>query len=192
MRTLSSTRPACFRDGPPPCCDGLAEGLLTDDMNGMTLGEKKPAKGNSINSAVPQFIRSMTLHQVTSKLKSTTLPCFRTLSPAGESGHKPGGRCLLRLSSESAIIGSDFSNQLHCIGSPSPLPSRFPIKRLREQASRALHPARRPSLQKVRSSFERPNQHQQFCPKLLESPHPRNNFLALEAHSSCLENGLET
>lgn len=193
---LSSARPACFRDGPSPFCDGLVEDLLTDDMKGITLDERKPLKNSSQgNNSVHQFIRSMNLQPLANKIKNTTLPCFR--SPVGEnhnSGRRSGGtRRLLRLSSESAINGTDFSNQLHGIDSPSPVPNRsFPGKRIREHASRALHPPRRPSLQKIRSSFERPNHRQQQqpdCLKLFESPHPRNTNLA---PSACMENGLET
>lgn len=195
---LSSTRRrSSFIEGPSlSFCDGMVGDLLADDMKGITLDEKKPpepvAKTNNGNSSVPQFIRSMSLQPLANKFKNTTLPCFRNLSPtvgSGEKGRRSsgGGGRLPRLSSESAINGSDFINQLHGMGSPSPLLNRFP-RRLREVC--------RPSLDSLRSSFERPILHhhhqQQGCLKPFESPHPRNNCLALETPSSRLEFGLET
>mmetsp|Transcript_3226 Transcript_3226/g.7135 ORF Transcript_3226/g.7135 Transcript_3226/m.7135 type:complete len:1869 (+) Transcript_3226:634-6240(+) len=237
-----------------PFCDSMVGELLADDMKGITLDEtKKPpprkkshSNNNGRNSSVPNFIRSMTLQPLANKIKNTTLPCFRNLSPTvgrssggvrlprlsaesaingsdfinqlhgmgspsplpkskcltmgggGENGHGRrssgnGGR-LPRLSSESAIIGSNFINQLHGMGSPSPLPKSkcFP-RRLR-----ALQPtmARQPSLETLRTSFEMdlPSQHHQHqgCLQPFESPHPRNNCLALETPSSRLEIGLET
>jgi len=81
-----------------------------------------------------------------------------------------------RLSSEGAIRGSDLTNHLHCMGSPTSMPMRFPGK-FRERASRTILPASRPSNDSLRqSSFERPGQ--QSTSKPFESPHPRNNWIA--------------
>ena len=80
-----------------------------------------------------------------------------------------------RLSSEGAIRGSDLTYHLHCMGSPTSMPMRFPGK-FRERASRVI-PASRPSNDSLRrSSFERPVQ--QSTSKSFESPHPRNNWIA--------------
>jgi len=147
--------------------------------------------GGCVNSPIP----SVTRQPFANKIKNMTLPCFRNNSPkVGNNGGKSGrGTRPPRLSSESAIHGSDLLNQLHgdCGNSPSPLPSRFP-GRLRDRAGRALQPvvARRPSLEKIsfRTSFERPMNGQQLP---FESPHPRTS-LALETPSSRSQFGLET
>ena len=187
---LSSTRPSCSSSkGLPtlsmsPFCDNMVGDLLADDMKGITLDEKKPARSN-----VPQFIRSMTLQPISS--------CFRNLSPNvrdENSGRRSGGGFRLpRLSSESAIHGSDFISQLHGMGSPSPLPNRFP-RRLRERASRALQPPalRGQSSEGLHSSVERPGLTVQLQGGLkpFESPHPRNNCLDLDTPRVQL--GLET
>lgn len=172
-----------------PFCDDFVGDLLADEMKGIVLDEKKPRNSHT---SVPHFIRSMTLQPIANKIKNTTLPCFRNNSPNLETGGRrsSGGRPP-RLSSESAVGGLDFISQLHGMGSPSPLPSRFP-RRLRERASRALQPARRPSLEKLRTSFEKPIQQQGGSFKPYESPHPRNSNLALETPSSRMEFGLET
>jgi hypothetical protein len=178
---LSSVRTTPFKDRSSPFCDlGV---MLADDMKGITLDEKKPAeegrsvtRKNSGNYSVPHLIRSMALQPLATKFKNTALPCLRQLSPGRRfSGGRPP-----RLSSESAIHVSDFMSHLH--PSPSPLPMRFPGRTIR-----ALLPARRPSLENTRCSFERPIQY--GC----SSPHPRNNCLApLETPSArpvdiCLE-----
>jgi hypothetical protein len=185
---LSSAKPTLFEERSFPSCDGAQ---LADDMNGITLDEKKPAeKGplvtrkNSGNDSAPHLIRSMALQPRATKFKNSALPCLRQLSPGRRfsSGRPP------RLSSESAIHVSDFLSHLH--PSPSPLPMRFLGKTIRERAI-ALLPGRRPSLENTRCSFERPIQH--GCSKPFESPHPRNNCLApLETPSArlvdvCLE-----
>lgn len=167
------------------CGDDFAADQLADQMKGVDLDEKKPAK----HSPVPQFLRSMSLQPLATKIRSSTLPCFRNNSPTIESGRRSSRR-LPRLSSESALNGSDFMNQLHGgvaspNPSPSPFPRRFPCRLPR--ASRALHP-RRPSFE------SRPSlgcHSEQGSLKPFESPHPRNSF-ALETPSSRLEIGLET
>ena len=167
-------------------CDGMVGDLLSDDMKGMALDEKKSEESNTGGSpsVLPQFIksRSAILQPLASKIRNTN---FHNLSPTVDDhgiGRPP------RLSSESAITsGSDFMNQLHGIGSPSPPPTRFPGRKFRERLGRALVPARRPSFEKIRSSFERPS-----CLKPFESPHPRNYCVALETPSSRMEIGLET
>lgn len=172
---LSSVRTTPIEERWSPSCDVGVE--LADDMNGITLDEKKPAeKGRLVtrkkrgNYSEPHLIRSMALPPLATKIKNIALPCLRQLSPGRRfSGGRPP-----RLSSESAIHISDFMRHLH--PSPSPLPMRFSGRSIRERASRALLPARRPSLENTRCSFERPIQH--GCSKPFESPHPRNNCLA--------------
>ena len=172
-----------------PFGDDFVGDLLADDMKGIALEDKKPKASPS----VPNFIRSMTIQPLANRIKNTTLPCFRS-SPTLESGRRSnGGGRLPRLSSESALGGSDFMSHLHGMGSPSPMPNRFP-RRLREKASRALQPARRPSLEKLLTSFEKPSLSLGgggglFNP--IQSPHPRNN-IALETPSSRMAIGLET
>ena len=166
-------------------CDGMVGDLLSDDMKGMALEEKKSEESNTGSpSVLPQFnrSRSVILQPLASKIRNTNI---HNLSPTIDDhviGRPP------RLSSESAITsGSDFMNQLHGMGSPSPPPIRFPGRKIRERLGRALIPARRPSFEKIRSSFERPS-----CLKPFESPHPRNNCVALGTPSSRMEIGLET
>ena len=93
-----------------------------------------------------------------------------------ERARRLSGRRPPRLSSEGAIRGSDLTNHLHCMGSPTSMPMRFPGK-FRERANRTILPASRPSNDSLRrSSFERPGQ--QSTSKPFESPHPRNNWIA--------------
>jgi hypothetical protein len=162
-----------------PFCDELVGNLLADDMKRVTVNEKKPAKKKKSGSpSVPNFIRSMTLQPLAKKIRDTAKPILNHLSPGlGLSpARRLSGGCKPRLSSEGAIRGSDLTNHLHCMGSPTSMPMRFPGK-FRERASRALLPASRPSTDSLRrSSFERPVQ--QSTSKPFESPHPRNNWIA--------------
>ena len=162
-----------------PFCDELVGNLLADDMKRVTINEKKPAKKKKSGSpSVPNFIRSMTLQPLAKKIRDTAKPILNHLSPGlglSPARRLSGGR-KPRLSSEGAIRGSDLTNHLHCMGSPTSMPMRFPGK-FRERASRALLPASRPSTDSLRRySFERPVQ--QSTSKPFESPHPRNNWIA--------------
>jgi len=167
-------RSATPKQEPILSMDGMVGDLLSDEMKGITLEDKKPEETNSGGKSrrVPQLIRSMSLQPLASKVMST-------LSPGGDNMSRLSGRPP-RLSSESAIAGTDFMNQLHGMGSPSPPLNRFPGRRFRERASRSLIPSRRPSMDKPsRTKSEglllSPHQQVDCLKQPFESPHPSNN-----------------
>eukprot|EP00804_Cyclotella_cryptica_P006762 CCRYP_015718-RB/>CCRYP_015718-RB protein AED:0.02 eAED:0.02 QI:829/1/1/1/1/0.8/5/1473/1252 len=150
--------------------------------------QKKKEKPNA--SSVPSFMRSISLQPLARVMKSP-MPCFRQ-SPSIDSDRKVSRLRLSsetamhdqtlstidsdrklsrppRPSSERAMNGSDFLNQIHGSSPLSPLAHAFP-RRIRERANRLLHP-KRPSLEKQCLSFD--NAAQSMQP--FESPHPRNN-----------------
>ena len=171
-------RSATPKQEPILSMDGMVGDLLSDDMKGITLEDKKPEETNSGGKSrrVPQLIRSMSLQPLASKVMST-------LSPGGDNLSRIGRPP--RLSSESAIAGTDFMNQLHGIGSPSPPLNRFPGRRFRERASRSLIPSRRSSMDKPsRTKSEglllSPHQQVDCLKQPFESPHPSNNLIVLD------------
>jgi len=173
-------RSATPKQEPILSMDGMVGDLLSDDMKGITLEDKKPGETNSGGKSrrVPQLIRSMSLQPLASKVMSTLSPGGDNLSRIS-SGRPP------RLSSESAIAGTDFMNQLHGMGSPSPPLNRFPGRRFRERASRSLIPSRRPSIDKPsRTKSEglllSPHQQVDCLKQPFESPHPSNNLIVLD------------
>ena len=175
---LSATRRSSFSLTMPPTlpvtpfCDEFVADDLAKEIKSITIDEKEPEK--NIANSVPRFIRSISLQPLTTKIKNSSLHCFRS-SPTVKTGIKINR--LPRLSAENAINGSDFINHLH--GSiASPIAHPFP-RRLRERANRMLLPCR--------PSFENPVEGQQPY----ESPHPRCRSLAQQTPSR-LDFGLET
>ena len=130
-----------------------------------TLGINKQGVSKAMTRVSRESVGSSTLMASIPTLHDPTPP---TKKQRQSSGRPP------RLSSEGAIRGSDLTNHLYCMGSPTSMPMRFPF---RERASRVLPPASRPITDSLRqSSFERPLQ--QSTSKPFESPHPRNNWIA--------------
>ena len=176
----------------PFSCDDEDDELAVAFEERVTI-QKKKEKPNASN--VPSFMRSISLQPLARVMKSP-LPCFRQ-SPSIDSGRK---QSRFRLSSESAINdptlstiasdrklsrpprpsseramnGTDFLNQIHGASPLSPIAHALP-RRIRERANRLLNP-KRPSLEKQCLIFD--NTAQSMQP--FESPHPRN--------TSCIQN----